>query len=46
MPVTHSSHPAVVHVATIRPADLQLPVSRPIDLSHLVAVEATNHGTG
>ncbi len=45
MPVTQLAHSGVLHVVTIRPADLDLPVSHPIDISHLV-VETTYPGTG
>ena len=46
MNVPQSPRLGVVRVATIRPADLALPVSRPIDISHLVASDRTGGGTG
>lgn len=46
MDAKQSSQPAVVRIATIRPADLGLPVTRSIDLSPLVAVERTSEATG
>lgn len=40
------AHPTVAHVATISPADLSLPETRPIDISHLTAAAATDPGSG
>lgn len=35
-----------VQVTAIRPADLELPVTLPIDVSYLISAAATNEGTG
>lgn len=38
--------PAMMSVASIRPADLELPVTHPIDITHLMSTAATAEGTG
>jgi hypothetical protein len=36
MDVSQLPQPGVIYAATIRPADLALPASHPVDISHLL----------
>lgn len=46
MDALHHPRPAVIRVAIIRPADLDIPGTRFIDISCIIAIEKTVEDTG